>query len=162
MKKTLPLLLAPALALAGFAAAPTAFADVVRPAPDFTLAGGKSLRTLRGQPVVVVIAPSPESKIFRKQVKRLEADFQGFAARNTVFIAAFTESSEGLHSSIPFSVARDGAKVAAGFGVTAPFSVIVVGKDGNVDLKTDQLSGSWRVRDAILNNYENQAAERRL
>jgi len=140
----------------------TVDANVVRPAPDFVVAGGKTLRSLRGQPVVLLVAPSPRSKAFRSQVKRLEKDYRRFAAQNAVFVAAFTESSEGLRTNIPFAVASNGAAVAARYGLTGPFHLLVIGRDGNIDLLTSKVSGSYAVRDAILNNYTMQAASRRL
>jgi len=159
MKRHLPLFAA-ALALLIPALLPAA-ANVVRPAPDFVLATGKPVRSLRGQPVVLLVAPSPRSRAFRKQVRRLEADYQRYAARSTVFVAAFTQSAEGLESNIPFVIARDGASVAAQYGVNTPFGLAVIGRDGNLDLITSEVSGGYRVRDAILNNYELQTQERR-
>jgi len=140
----------------------TVDANVVRPAPDFLLAGGKSLRSLRGQPVVLLVAPSPRSRAFRSQVKKLEKDYRRFAAQNAVFVAAFTESSEGLRSNIPFAIAPNGPEVAARYGLTGPFHLLVIGRDGNIDLRTSKVSGAYAVRDAILNNYTMQAASRRL
>jgi len=159
MKRHLPLL---AAALALLLPPPTpALANVVRPAPDFVLSTGKPVRSLRGQPVVLLVAPSPRSRAFRKQVRRLEADYQRYAARGTVFVAAFTQSTEGLESNIPFVVARDGATVAAQYGVNTPFGLAVIGMDGNLDLITSEVSGAYRVRDAILNNYQHQSQERK-
>ncbi|HWL54326.1 MAG TPA: hypothetical protein VNQ90_17935 [Chthoniobacteraceae bacterium] len=135
--------------------------NVVRPAPDVVLETGKSLKSLRGQPVVILVAPHPQSRSFRKQVKRLERDYPRFAARGTVFVAAFTENAAGLRSNIPFVVAQNGGAVAAHYGVNTPFALLVVGKDGNLDLQTSKVSGTWQVRDAILNNYAEQAGRRR-
>lgn len=162
MNKPLALTLAAAVALAGTIPSRALMADVVRLSPDFTVMGGKTLKALRGQPVVLIVAPSPRSRIFRKQVKRLEESYEQFAARGTVFVAAFTQESEGLRSTIPFAIARDGAAVAARYEVKGSFAVIVIGKDGNMDLKTEKLTGAYRVRDAILNNFELQSSERRL
>lgn len=155
------LILASLLALATLPTT-SVVANVVRPAPDFVIAGGKSTKALRGQPIVLLIAPSPQSKAFRKQVKRLEREFDRFAAQGAIFIAAFTESSEGLRSSIPFAIAPNGADVAASYGLSGPFHLLVIGKDGNIDLITSKVSGNYKVRDAILNNYAMQAASRRL
>ncbi len=159
MNKPLALLLATTLALTGVVS--TSHADIVRPSPDFALSTGKSLKTLRGQPVVLLVAPTPQSRAFRKQVKRLQDEYQTFAARGVVFVAAFTESSEGLRSNIPFAVARDGAAVAASYGVTGPFALMVIGRDGNLDLQTGKVSGAYRAMDAILNNFALQSAERK-
>ena len=159
MKKPLALLFASTLALALSATA--SFAQVVRPSPDFALESGKSIKSLRGQPVVLLVAPSPRSRAFRKQLKRFEEAYEGFAARGTIFVAAFTEDSEGLRSNIPFAVARDGAAVAAAYKVPGPFALAVIGKDGNLDLITSEVSGVYKAMDAIRNNAALQAAERR-
>ena len=166
MTKPLPLALALLSLLALIIAASTAAADVVRPAPEFTWAGGKaaSLRTLRGQPVVLIIAPSAKSHAFRKQVKRLQAEYTPLAARATVFAAAFTgeaASDDVIPSNIPFVIVNNGAAVAARYGVTGSFGLMVIGKDGNLDLQTAKVSPASVVRDAILNNADLQAAERR-
>lgn len=133
-----------------------------RPAPDFTIVGGKSARSLLGQPIVIVVAPTPLSKEFRKQVRKLEKEYHRFAAQKAIFVAAFTASDgEGLRSSIPFAIARNGAELAARYGVQGPFALLVVGIDGNLDLRTSKVTGTYAVRDAILNNYQRQTAARR-
>jgi peroxiredoxin len=135
--------------------------EVVRPAPDFKLSGGKSLKSFKGQPVVLVIAPSPQSKAFRNEIRSLEKSYQAFAARETVFVAAFTQSATGvIESNIPFATASNGAAVAASYGATEPISVAVIGIDGNVDLATHKIAPAYKVRDAILNNFQLQASER--
>ena len=164
--KPLPITLAVLSLIALIVAAATAAAGVARPAPDFTWTGGKSasLKGLHGQPVILIVAPSPRSYSFGKQLKRLEAEYPQFASRGAVFVAAFTDASEdtAVKSNIPFVIAKDGAGVAARYGVTHRFSLIVVGKDGNMDLITSKVCPASRVRDVILNNAELQAAERRL
>lgn len=147
-------------ALFALAALPASHGNVVRPAPDVVLETGKSLKTLRGQPIVVLVAPHPQSRSFRKQAARLERDYARFAARGTVFVAAFTENPEGLRSNIPFVVAQNGQAVAAHYGVTTPFALLVVGKDGNLDLQTAKVHAASEVRDVILNNYVQQANQR--
>ncbi len=145
-----------------FLAAMAANAEVVRPAPDFTWAAGKTLKSLRGQPVVLLFAPSPKLKEFRKQVARLEAKYHEFAAQNTVFVVAFTQNDgKEFRSSIPFLVASEGAETASRYGSAAPFGLMVIGKDGNLDLKTAKLSPASAVRDAISNAQDLQASERK-
>lgn len=152
------------LLLASLVALPSLSAgNVVRPAPDFTIIGGKTARSLRGQPVVILVAPDPGSKEFRRQVRKLEKEYHRFAAQQAVFVAAFTASNgEGLRSSIPFAIALNGPELAARYGVQGSFSLLVVGQDGNLDLRTHKVQGAYAVRDAILNNYERQAATRRV
>jgi len=139
----------------------SARAEIVRPAPDFVISGGKSLKSFLGQPVVLVIAPSPESKVFRRQIRRLQRGYEGLAARKTIFIAAFSKNNSGvIRSNIPFATAANGARVAADYGATGPICVAVIGQDGNLDLKSEESVPAFRVRDAILNNFTLQAAER--
>lgn len=139
--------------------------EVVRPAPSFACVAGKSLKSFKGQPVILLIAPCPSSRAFRKQAQRIQAAYQGFAARNAVFIAVFTdpESAGGpIPSNIPFILARDGASVAAAYGFDGKFNLSVVGRDGNLDLTTSKVVPASRVMDMIYNNAEQQVAERKL
>jgi len=157
-------------ALAALSLAPvSARAEVVRPAPGFTWAAGKTLKSWKGQPVVLLIAPSPASSAFRKQARRIEAAYQEFAARNTIFVVAFTEADttsipfeSRLHSNVPFVIANNGPQVAADYGFDGKFHIAIIGKDGNLDLTTAKVVPASRIRDMILNNFENQAAERKL
>ena len=137
---------------------------VVQPAPDFTFAGiGKprSLRSLKGQPVVLVIADSDRTGLFRKQVKGLRPIYQQFASRQVVFIAALKESTGPVRSDIPFAMATNGAAVASAYGVDGSFTLVVIGRDGNVDYQTDRVRTPERVRDVIQNALPVQAAARR-
>ena len=140
------------------------FAETVRPAPDFAwegVSGKTSLKSLRGQPVVMLVAKSPRVGAFKKQIKRLREAYQQFASRNVVFVAAFSENDDRVNSDIPFVVASNGPRVIADFGVTEPFELIVIGKDGNVDLQTSRVCPASRVRDVIQNSFTAQAAERK-
>ena len=144
----------------------TASAVVMEPAPNFTFegAGGKaaSLKSLRGQPVVLLIATSPRDRRFRSQVKKLAGRYRQFASRNAVFFAAFRQNPELPQSDIPFAVAVNGAKVANDYGIgDAPFALVVIGKDGNIDLKTTKVYGPERVQDVIDNSYVVQAGQRK-
>jgi len=157
------------LALAVFAAftfaTGNAQADVVRPAPNFVVASGQTLKSWKGQPVVLLIAPSPRSSAFRKQVRRIEAVYQEFAARNTLFVVAFTDpeaAGQRIPSNLPFVVAKNGAKVTADYGFDGKFSISVIGKDGNLDLNSAKVVPASRIMDMIINNAEQQAAERKL
>ncbi len=142
-----------------------ASANVVRKAPDFTWPGAgskaRSLRSLKGQPVVLVIAATPRSGAFRKQIKWLDQTYSQLAAKGTIFIAAFREGEGPVKSDIPFVVANNGSGVAGAYGVEGDFALVVIGKDGNVDYQTDQVRTGERVRDVIINNYEVQAATRK-
>ena len=68
---------------------------VPRPAPEFVWRGagnvGYPLKKLRGQPVVILVAPTADSRDFRQQAGRIEKIFLDMAARKVVFIAALTQ-----------------------------------------------------------------------
>lgn len=153
-----------ALALT-FVFAVSAPAEVVRKAPDFSWPGAgnknRSLRSLQGQPVIVVIADSPKNGTFRKQLKWLEDNYTQLAAKGAVFVAAFRTGEGPVRSDIPFIVANNGAGVASAYGVEGEFGLAVIGRDGNLDYVTDRIRSGQRVRDLIINNYANQAATRK-
>ena len=143
------------------------YAEVVRSAPEFSWPGvgnaKRNLRSLRGQPVVLVIADSPKSGTFRKQLKWLKPIYHELAAKGAVFIAAFTNGSEeaAVKSDIPFVIANNGAGVASSYGVKGNFGLAVIGKDGNIDYVTDEARTGERIRDVIINNYQPQAEGRK-
>jgi hypothetical protein len=148
-----------------FVFALSASAEVVRTAPDFSWPGvgskNRSLRSLRGQPVVILIADSPRTSAFRKQVKWLEDNYVQLAAKGAVFVAAFRAGEGPVKSDIPFIVANNGAGVASAYGVEGEFGLAVVGRDGNLDYVTDHVRTGQRVRDLIINNFANQAVTRK-
>ena len=142
----------------------SAASPVVRPAPDFSFVGvgaKRTLRSLRGQPVVVLISRSPDTSAFKKQAKRLAPIYQEFASRGTVFVAAFSENGGQIHSNIPFVVAANGAAVAAAYGLTDDLRIAIIGKDGNLDLETDKVIPALRIREVIQNSYTVQQAARK-
>jgi peroxiredoxin len=149
------------LAIAAFAPA-----EVVNPAPDFSWprsgSGVRSLHELRGQPVVLVMAPSPRSRAFRKQAKRLEFIYNQLAAQKVVFIAAFNrEAAVRIPSDIPWIVVADGPRVAALYGVTKGFAIAVIGKDGNVDFQSSRVQSASKVKDIVMNSFVMQQELRR-
>jgi len=145
------------------AAGLAANAAVVRPSPNFSWEGASktSLRSMRGQPVVLIISRSARGRAFKKQIRNLEEIYQQFASRKVVFVAAIQEGEPMVRSNIPFAIASDAGRVAGEFGVEGKFSIIIIGKDGNIDLQTDRVIPASRVREVILNSFENQAAERK-
>ena len=159
-----------ALSLAASAAAAPkkaapALANVVRSAPDFAWigAGGKTYpaKNFRGQPVVILVAPSPEAGALRKQAGRIEDLYLDFSAKKTIFVAAFTAQPGRVPSNVPYAIAANGAVVAAAYGVNPnDFSVIVLGPDGNVDMVANKVEGAQRILDIINNTYQTQAAAR--
>ncbi len=142
---------------------PTVHAAVVRPAPAFTFggAGGKnSLGSLRGQPVVLVIAQAGKTKTLRTQLKSLKAVYHDTASRGAVFIAAIADGSP-VPSDIPFALANNAAAVASAYGMRGDFLIAVIGRDGNLDLVTDQPIPGMRVLEVIRNNFDVQDKARR-
>lgn len=134
-------------------------------APDFTWvgAGGKAYpgKNFRGQPVVILIATSPDAGELRKQAKRIEDRYLDFAARKTIFVAAFSGAAGRVGSDVPFVIAQNGASVAANYGVQGKgIAVIVLGPDGNVDFTSTQVEGAQRILDIINNTFQTQAATR--
>jgi peroxiredoxin len=139
-------------------------AAVIRPAPDFTFPGvGKahSLRNLRGQSVVLLIARSPREGDFKKQLKYLREIYQQFAAKQVVFIAALREGEGPIQSNVPFAVANNGPAVAEAYGVGGDFNIVIIGRDGNIDYQTKKVLTSERVRDVIQNSYLVQESARK-
>ncbi len=138
---------------------------VIHPAPDFAWigAGGKTfpVKNLRGQPVVILVAPSPDEKGLRQEAGRIQDLYLQFSARKAVFFAAFTAQSGRVASNVPFAIAQNGAAVASAYGVNpSAFSVIVVGPDGNVDMVSTKVEGAQRILDIINNNGQVQAGTR--
>lgn len=136
-----------------------AASPIVRPAPDFTfdgIAGKKNLRSLRGQPVVLVIARSPRARDFRKQLDRIGTIYNEFASRGVVFICAFTEADGQVPSDIPFVTAASGASVAQSYSQGRDFSIAIIGRDGNLDLNTDKVLPAFRIREVIQNSFQVQ------
>lgn len=135
-------------------------AAVVRLAPEFTFAGHgqkSTLKSFRGQPVVLVIAKSPRTGAFKDQVKLLKEIYQQFANKQVVFVAAFSEKQGPVKSDIPFIVAENGGAVAGAYGVQDKFNIVLIGKDGNIDYQTRKVLPPERVRDVIQNSYAVQA-----
>jgi peroxiredoxin len=143
----------------------SASAEVVRKAPDFSWPGAgsktRSLRSLHGQPVIILISDSPRTGAFRKQVKWLQETYGELAAKGAVFVAAFRSGEGPVKSDIPFIVANNGGAVASAYGVEGDFALAVVGRDGNLDYVTDKVRTGQRVRDLIINNYATQASTRK-
>jgi hypothetical protein len=137
---------------------------VVRPAPEFAytgVGGRKSLRSLRNQPVVLIVSRSPETRAFRKQLKALETIYQEFASRGTVFVAAFSEKEGQVPSNIPLVVASNGPAVATAYGLRDDLVIAIIGRDGNLDLHTDRVLPAFRIREVIQNSYAVQSAARK-
>lgn len=148
-----------------FALSAAAVAEVVRPAADFTFpaAGNRnaSLRSLRGQAVVLLITDSPDQRAFKKQLRRLEEIYQQLASKKVVFVAALQHGEGPIKSDIPFIVANNGPAVAAAYGADRDFKIAIIGKDGNVDYQTGKVCTGERVRDVVQNSFAVQAPARK-
>ena len=152
------------LAAAALTLCATAHAQVVRPAPNFELAGagpGASLKSFRGRAVVLVITRRARDKEFRAMVSRFRDLYGQFSTEKVLFVAAIEEGSQEVPSDIPFVTVADPAQVAADYGVTGRFAVAVIGVDGNLDFITQRLVAGERVRDMVFNNFEFQSAARK-
>jgi hypothetical protein len=140
-------------------------AEVVRPAPDFVWltsgAKGKSLKSLRGQPVVLIVAESPRQRIFRAQVGQLKKVYQLLGNDKMVAIAAFTREPGVIRSNIPFVLAADPGAVSSVYGVQGNFAVFVIGKDGNIDALSDRVLSGQRIIDIINNSFVVQRDNRK-
>jgi hypothetical protein len=142
-----------------------ATAEVVRPAPDFIWlssgAKGKSLKSLRGQPVVLVVAESPRQRIFRAQVGQLKKVYQLLGNEKMVAVAAFTREPGVIRANIPFILTADPGYVSSIYGVQGNFAVFVIGQDGNIDALSDKVLPGQRIIDIINNSFVIQRNNRR-
>ncbi len=154
------------IALAGLLAALAPIsAAVVRPAPDFgwvNVAGKvETLKAFKGQPVVVIIAPSPRAWIFRAQVGQLKKMYERYAAAKAVFVAAFIQEQGLIHSNIPFVIAADGPRLAFEYDAGERFAVAIIGRDGNLDYVTRKVIPAQRLFDIIGASFVPQENMRR-
>ena len=138
---------------------------LINAAPAFSggaEAGKKiTLASLRGKPVLLVIAPSPKDRSFRKQMKELRDVYERYAAQGGVAFAAFTIDGGRIPSNIPFILVSDPVAVASSYDVSKGFAIAVIGRDGNLDcLSTKPLPGQ-RIYDLVMNNAEMQRMLRR-
>lgn len=129
---------------------------VVNAAPAF--AGGASagrnilLSSLRGKPVVLVIAPSPKDWAFRRQIGELRGNYERLAAQGILCFAAFTSEGGRIKSNIPFILVNDPVATAAAYDIQKGFAIAVIGRDGNLDCLSTKPLPAYRVLDLIMNN----------
>lgn len=139
--------------------------SVVNAAPSF--AGGASvgrtiqLSSLRGKPVILLIAPSPRNRAFRSQLSELRGRYERLAAQGLIGFVAFTTEGGRIPSNIPFIEVNDPASTASAYDVQTGFAIAVIGRDGNLDcLSTKPLPGQ-RILDLVMNNASVQEQLRR-
>lgn len=144
---------------------PALHAAPVRVAPDFTILGAgdraRSLKSFRGQSVILVISDSRKRGAFRKQLKYLEEIYQQFASKGVIIVAAVPESDVRLPSNIPVARATNAGAVNAAYGVEKGFQIAIIGSDGNLDYQTGKVLPPERVRDVIQNSFAVQASARK-
>lgn len=121
----------------------------------------KSIAQFKGQPVVLVIAPSPRDFRFRLQIGKLNHMYERFAAQKTVFVAAFTETEGRVRSNIPFAIASNGPKVGFDYEANNTFTIAIIARDGNLDYLTHKVLPAQRIYDVIINSFVAQEAMRR-
>jgi hypothetical protein len=140
-------------------------ADVVRPAPNFAIEGvakGSSLRSFRGQAVVLLITWNSRRKEFREQLEWLKQLYGQFSTEKVIFVAAVENGPEEVPSDIPFVTAANPRQVAADYGVNGRFAIAVIGVDGNLDMITSKAVPAERVRNVVFNNFESQTTTRKV
>ena len=143
----------------------TLSAVVVRPAPNVNWIDSsgrqKALSAFKGQPVVLLIAPSPRDRSFRSQLGQLRRMYERYAAQRVVFIAAFTGEGGRIESNIPFVLAADGPRVGYDYEGSERFRIAFIGRDGNLDYVTNKVIPAQRAYDIVGNSFIPQRDLRR-
>ena len=164
MKRPRALLL---LSLSAFlAATPQGTAEVVRPAPGiaFPADGGKprTLASFKGQPLILLLADSPNRAAFKAQLKELAGSFDRLAIRSTVVAAGFKGGDTSVvRSNVPLVLLPEGAAACAAFQLKGEFAIVLVGPDGNIDYQTGKVLNMNRILEVMQNSYEVQKAAQR-
>ncbi len=150
----------------GIAHGTLAHADVVRPAPQVafpSVDGAKlSLKSFRGQPIIVLLADASSRSALRTQIKEIEKAFDRLAIRKTlVAVALKDDDGTGLHSNIPLTVLPEGASACDAFQLKGKFAIALIGPDGNLDYQTDKILNINRILEVMQNSYEVQKGAHR-
>jgi len=148
------------------AATPQALAEVVRPAPAiaFPADGGKprTLASIKGQPLILLLADSPSRGSFKAQLKELDGSFDRLAIRGTVVAAAFKGGDPGtVRTNVPLVLLPEGTTACTAFQLKGAFAIVLVGPDGNIDYQTGKVLNMNRILEVMQNSYEIQKAARR-
>lgn len=168
MRASYPFLpgLAAGLFWGAFSTLPLARAEVVRPAPDFSLgqlaeSGNATLKSQRGRPVILLLARSPETGSFRSQMKEIAARFDRLSTRNVLVVAAFEQMTERgdfplVKSDVPVVVVPRGAEVCRQFRLNTKSAIALIGPDGNLDYQTPKILNASKISQVIGNSFEFQ------
>lgn len=153
-----------AVVICALAGAGGAFALVARQAPNVSwidsTGRAQNLAKFKGQPVVLLIAPSPRDRTFRSQVGQIQKMYERYGADRTVFVVAFTREPGVIRSNIPFAIAADGPRVAHDYEA-GKFAIAIIGRDGNLDYVTGKVLPAQRIFDVIGNSFVPQEKLRR-
>jgi uncharacterized protein YccT (UPF0319 family) len=141
-------------------------AGVVRPAPQIAFpsvdGNARTLKSFRGQPIIVLLADSPKRGDFRTQLKEMEKSFDRLAIRKTLVVAAFRKQDSGeITSNIPVLTLPDGPGACDAFQMKGKFAIAIVGPDGNLDYLTNNILNINRILEVMQNSYEIQKAAHR-
>ena len=158
--KSLPLFLALAIVSGSIASA-----NVVRPAPQvaFPPLEGKArtMKSFTGQPMIVLLADSPDRKAFRTQLKEMEKSYDRLSIRKTIVAAAFQKEAGEIRSNIPVITLPEGERACAAFSMKGNFAIALIGPDGNLDYVTDKILNINRILEVMQNSFEVQRAAHR-
>ena len=138
---------------------------VANAAPAFT--GGASagrtitLASIRGKPVLLLVAPSPRDRAFRSQLAELKDRYERLAAQGLLCFAALTVEDGRIPSNIPFIMVNDPTATATAYDVQKGFAIAVIGRDGNLDCLSAKPLPGQRVLDLVMNNASVQEMLRR-
>ena len=143
-----------------------AMAEVVRPAPQvaFPPADGhaRTLKSFKGQPMIVLLADSAKRGDFRTQLKEMEKSFDRLSVRKTVIAAAFKKEDSGeIRSNIPVITLPNGANACEAFQLKGNFAIALIGPDGNLDSITNNILNINRILEVMQNSFEIQKAAHR-
>jgi hypothetical protein len=148
--------------IAGTSAAASPIANLAPPFTGGANAGRKiTLSSLRGKPVLLVIAPSPRDRAFRRQMQELRGYYERLAAQGLICFAALTSEGGRIPSNIPFVLVDDAAGTAADYGIEKGFAIAVIGCDGNLDCLSNKPLPGYRINDLVINNAGFQSLLRR-
>ncbi|MEI6337942.1 MAG: hypothetical protein WCQ57_05080 [Verrucomicrobiota bacterium] len=138
---------------------------VVNPAPNIPWldSTGKinGLSAFMGQPVIVLVAPSPRDRTFRAQVGQVQKLFERYAAQKVIFMVAFTQEQGRIGSNVPFVLAADGPRTAFDLRTGDRFGIAFIGRDGNLDYVTNKVIPSLRMNDILGASFVTQEKLRR-